>query len=416
MSAGAPGGGTEGGASRSALLDRLAPYPFAVLERRVEELTRAGRPPLNFGIGDPDLPPPRPLLAALREALRHPENHRYSSARGESRLREAIAGFLGRRFGVEADPTSEIVVLIGSKEGLVRLPRAILDPGAVVSLPDPGYPAYLGAAVLAGLRSSSLRLDPARGYRPDWSTLDPSTRLLYLNYPNNPTGAAVGLPDLREAVERARDGRFVLAYDNAYSEVTYGEEPAPSLLEVPGAREVGVEFHSLSKTFGVPGWRIGFAVGRADRIRSLVQLKSQLESGATHPMQAAAIAALELYTGRERPREVERSVRTYGRRLRRLVQGLRSLGQTVRRPAGGLYLWQPAPGGDGAEYAGRLLEQDGVLVTPGAAFGPAGAPYVRWAVTRPTEEIEEALRRLNASSASGAAAPAERPAGASGSA
>ncbi|MGI0052712.1 MAG: pyridoxal phosphate-dependent aminotransferase [Thermoplasmata archaeon] len=377
----------------SVRLARVPPYPFAELERIAAERDTAERPVLRFAIGDPDLPPPPTLTRALARILAGESTHRYSTSRGEPTLRDAIARFLKVRFGVSVDPEREVAVLVGTKEGLTALPRAILSPGASVAVPDPGYPAYAAAVLLADLAVERLPLRPDGGWLPDWEGLSARVGMTYLNYPNNPTGQVARLEDLREAVDLARDRRFVLAYDNAYSEITYTDAPAPSLLEVPGAREVALEFHSFSKTFGIPGWRLGFAVGHPELIRLLVRLKSQSDSGAATPLQRAAAEGLNLYRGRNRPTEVDRLVRIYRERMERLAEGLSALGQEVVPPRGGLSLWQRVRSG-GEEYAERLLERAGVLLTPGSAFGRAGAEYVRWAVTRPRAEIDLALDRL----------------------
>lgn len=377
----------------SVRLARVPPYPFAVLERLAEERDRPDRPILRFAIGDPDLPPPTVLTEALAGQLSDPTAHGYSTSRGEPMLRAAVAGFLRARFGVSVDPEREVVILVGSKEGLASLPRALLGPGDSVAVPDPGYPAYVAAALLNDLAVERLPLRPEGGWLPDWEELGARVGLTYLNYPNNPTGQVARIEDLKEAVDFARDRRFVLAFDNAYSEITYGGTDAPSLLEIPGAREVGVEFHSFSKTFGIPGWRLGFAVGNPDLLRLLVRLKSQSDSGPATPLQRAAIPALGLYRGRQRPAEVEALVRVYHDRIRTLTDGLQALGQEVIPPQGALYVWQRVRSG-GAAFAQFLLDRAGILVTPGSAFGRAGEEYVRWSVTRPRTEIEVALDRL----------------------
>jgi aspartate/methionine/tyrosine aminotransferase len=378
----------------SAELASVPPYPFAGLEAEAESLSRQGRSVLRFALGDPDLPPPTPMLDALRESVESPGIHAYSTSRGEPSLRGAIASWMHTRFGVTVDPEREVAVLLGTKEGLTALPRALLNRGESVAVPDPGYPAYIGAAMLSGLRVERFALDPARAWSPDWSALPWSPGLAYLNYPNNPTGQTVEPAVLREAVDAARSRGFTLAFDNAYSEITFGGAPAPSLLQIPGAREVGVEFHSFSKTFGVPGWRLGFAVGNADVIGSLVRLKSQLDSGAATPLQRAAIRGLQMYRSPERPPEIEERVAEYRRRSDRLVHGLETLGERVVRPGGTLYVWQRVEGRSGAQYADEVLQRHGILLTPGSAFGSHGTNYVRWSITRPESEIELALTRL----------------------
>jgi LL-diaminopimelate aminotransferase len=377
----------------SRILERLPPYPFRELE---EKASRAGgeRRVLRFAIGDPDIPPPNALIDAAAAAMRLADGNRYSSSAGESVLREAVAAWMQRRFRVSVDPDREVCVLVGSKEGLSGLPRAILNPGDVVVVPDPGYPAYATAVHLGRFRLATLPLRPNAGWLPDWGLLPSNGRLLYLNYPNNPTGAVAGREELRTAVHLARDTGFRIAYDNAYSEITFAGERAASILEVPDARDVALEFHSLSKTLGIPGWRIGFAVGNAEMVRALVKLKSNSDSGAAMPLQHAAVAGLALYGDRGWSSDVRRSIAEYGRRLSTLAGGLRRLGWEVARPKGTLYLWHRAPGGDGGVFADRLLDKAGVLVTPGGAFGRLGREYVRWAATSGRSDIGEALERI----------------------
>jgi LL-diaminopimelate aminotransferase len=381
----------------SKLLARLPPYPFAELERQARVPRADGQRLLRFGIGDPDLPPPDSLREAVDRALRTPEGNRYSSSHGEARLRSAFAGWMRARFGVDVDPDREVMVLIGSKEGLALLPRAVLDPGDRVAVPDPGYPAYANAVRLARNRPVALPLRPEARWQPDWEELPDELRLLYLNYPNNPTGAVATLSELAPAVDLARDRGFLIAYDNAYSELTYGREPAPSILQVEAARAVAVEFHSLSKTLGAPGWRLGFAVGQAEAIGALTALKSHQDSGAAMPLQLAAAELLGQYGPRGWPEEVRRNFREYGERLHVLAEGLRALGWEVPPPEGTLYLWHRARRGNGDALATRLLERAGVLVTPGGAFGRRGRPYVRWSGTAPLPEIREALDRIGRS-------------------
>lgn len=378
------------------VLSRLPPYPFVELERQAQAVGSTGDRILRFAIGDPDLRPPPSLTDAAARAFTEPDGNRYSSSRGEAGLRAAFAEWMDRRFGVRVDADREVAVLIGSKEGLAQLPRAILDPGARIGVPDPGYPAYGNAVRLARMRPVPVPLAPQRHWLPDWSAMPKALRLLYLNYPNNPTGAVADLASLRPAVEAARDGGFLLAYDNAYSEVTFGDRRAPSILQLDGARERAVEFHSLSKTLGIPGWRIGFAVGQPEAISALTSLKSHSDSGAPRPFQRAAEEALRSYGPLGWPDDVRRAHQTYAARLTTLAKGLSELGWEVGAPEGTLYLWHRAPGGDGEEFAGRLLESAHILVTPGGAFGRRGRPYVRWAVTAPSDDLREALDRLAA--------------------
>lgn len=375
----------------SRALADLPPYPFAALEAAARTAGASGPRMLRFAVGDPDLPPPPELVAAASEAFLTPEGNRYSTSRGEAELRDAFAGWMGRRFGVRLDPDREVAVLLGSKEGLAHLPRAVLDPGDGAGVPDPGYPAYADAVLLAHARPHRFPLRAEDGWLPDLHALPAGVRLLYLNYPNNPTGAVAERDGLRPALDAARDAGFLLAYDNAYSEVTFGGRRAPSILELPGAREHAVEFHSLSKTLGIPGWRLGFAAGNAEAIRALVDLKSHADSGAPRPLQ---LAAARLLRAPDWPAAVHGAIAEYGARLGALAEGLRSLGEEVEPPEATLYLWQRVPGGDGAAHARELLERAHILVTPGGAFGERGAGYVRWAATAPRAEIAEAIGRL----------------------
>jgi aspartate/methionine/tyrosine aminotransferase len=379
---------------RSSALRGLPPYPFVALEEKARQLELSGTHVLRFAIGDPDLPPPPPLLDAARAALADPRNHGYSSSRGRPELRAAIARVLHRRFGVTVDPEREVAVLLGSKEGLAALPRAILEPGDRVAVPDPGYPAYVAAVHLAGGRAVPFPLEETLGWLPDWDRFPRDVRLAYLNYPNNPTGAGATLEALAPMLAEAQAQELTVAYDNAYSELGFGPDRPPSILQLPGAVDHCVEFHSLSKTFGVAGWRIGFVVGNEAIVRALVALKGNQDSGAAAPLEAAAAAGLDLYTSSGWPAEVRRSFEEYAERSRRLSEGLRSLGYEVTDPAGTLYVWQRAPEGDGTSFAETLLRTHGLLVTPGAAFGGRGAGWVRWSVTCPIDQVREALERL----------------------
>ncbi|MDE1835042.1 MAG: aminotransferase class I/II-fold pyridoxal phosphate-dependent enzyme [Euryarchaeota archaeon] len=379
----------------SRVVQEVPPYPFAELERKAAAWSRGKERAINLSIGDPDLPPPPTVVEAARKALVAEGSHRYPTSRGDRVLLEAIARWMERRFDVKVDPEKEVAVLLGSKEGIGGLPHVLADPGEAVLVPDPGYPPYTRGTRLAHAEVQSFPLLPSRGWLPDWDSVPTEGRLMFLNYPNNPTGGTATLDQVRPAVDIARDRGMWLAYDNAYSEVTFEGFSAPSILQVPGAIDHAIEFHSFSKTFGMAGWRIGFAVGNREVLASLVKYKSQNDSGAARPIQAAAAAALDLYRSAARPPEVERSVDEYGRRLRRLSEGLRALGYDVTRPRGSLYLWQHAPLGDGSAWADELLAKHGILVTPGAAFGPSGTAYVRWAVTVPFGQIEETLRRLS---------------------
>jgi len=382
-------------------LDLLPPYLFAEISRTVGRLRAEGRDVISLGIGDPDLPTPEPIIDALAEAARDPANHRYPETEGMPELRGAIADWYRRRFGVELNPDAEVVPLIGSKEGIAHIPLAVIDPGDVVLVPDPGYPVYTSGAVFAGGEAFYLRLEEGRGFLPDLGAVPTEVarraRLLWLNYPNNPTGATADEGFFREVVEFAREFDIVVCHDAAYSEVAFDGYRPPSFLQVEGAREVGVEFHSLSKTYNMTGWRVGMAVGNPDIIQALTRVKTNFDSGIPQAIQRAAIAALQGPDG-----WVEASNRVYRRRRDLAVEALRAAGFDVRPPQATFYLWVRTPNGQPSiDFALRLLEATAVVVTPGVGFGPGGEGYFRISLTTPDDRLEEALRRLVAWSTTG---------------
>jgi len=375
-------------------LTALPPYPFAKLEACASAARARGEDVVDLSIGDPDLPPPAAVVEAVSDAVRRQDLHGYSSSHGERFFREAVADWYAGRFGVDLDPEREVCVLIGSKEGIANLARAYVDPGSEVLCPDPGYPVYAaGATILCdGTPVSAPLLPPEFRLNPD--NLDrPTVRLAYLNYPNNPTGAVASRKDLAAVVEKARERGILLAHDLAYSELAFEPGDAPSILQVDGARECAVEFHSLSKTFSMTGFRLGMAVGKADAVAALAKVKSHVDSGAPKFLQWAGAEALRLYRGANRPREVRDAAETYRRRLACLVRGLIERGLPVRTPRATFYLWHKVPG-EGLAFAERLAEEN-VMVTPGDAFGRTGRGYVRWAATQPEERIQVALERMD---------------------
>ncbi len=395
---GGEGGVPETGCSRKLRISRrlgeLPPYPFAEIDRRVEEKRRQGVDVINFGIGDPDLPTPPHIVERLCEESRRPENHRYPSYRGMARFREAAAQWFQGRFGVSLDPGREVLALIGSKEGIAHFPVAFLDQGDTALVPDPGYPVYRNATILCGGLPVVLPLDEERGYLPDLGALGASllerARLLFLNYPNNPTAAVADIAHFEELVHYARKYDLIIAHDNAYSEITYDGYQAPSLLEVKGAKEISVEFHSLSKTYNMTGWRVGFAVGGEELISALGKVKTNVDSGVFNAIQLAAVAALE------GPQEcVRESCEAYRRRRDILVSSLRSLGWEVHPPKATLYLWMRVPRGYDAEsFTGELLEKADVVVVPGTAYGAHGEGYVRFSLTLPDDRLQEGAERI----------------------
>lgn len=377
----------------SELLSSLPPYPFAELERRAEMLRSNGVEIIDLSVGDPDLPPPEEVLRALSVAALDPRQHRYSSSRGEGFLREAVSRWYHVRFGVKVDPSSEVCITWGSKDGLANVLRAIADPGDKVLVPDPGYPVYgTGAARLARCRPVELVLERARGFLPDLSSMGGcGAKLMFLNYPNNPTGATATREFLKEVVDFAMDEGCIICYDNAYSELSFAGIQ-PSILQIPDALECAVEVHSLSKTFSMPGDRIGFMVGNRTVIESLVKLKSQVDSGCPVYIQSAAACALSMYESPNPPSPVENNIRSYRERMERAVKGLSELGFPCQPAKATFYLWLDL-GKDTSRFVDDLLRA-GVLVTPGKAFGRSGSSFIRLALTRPAVDIQRAVARI----------------------
>ncbi len=376
----------------------LPEYPFSRLDEIIRTRKQRKERVLAFNVGDPDLPTPSFIVEALAEAIRNPEDQGYSSSDGEKWFKEAVADWYSKRFDVQLDPDTEVCALTGSKEGLCNVARAFVDAGDKVMFPDPGYPVYrIGGAQLLGARSLPRPLSSADGFKMNLAAQDlKGVKLLYVNYPHNPTGAVADSKDLEGVVDAACESGTLICYDNAYSEMTYGSYTAPSVLQVDQDKVASVEVHSCSKTFAMTGYRIGYAVGNRDAIGGLKAMKSQVDSGPPKFIQRAAKAALDSYTSARRPREVEAFIKVYEGRLKLLAEGLGRLGYEVHAPEGTFYLWQRVDG-TSAAFAERLL-QVGVVVTPGTTFGGEGEGYVRWSVARPTEVIKEALETMKESS------------------
>jgi LL-diaminopimelate aminotransferase len=379
---------------------QLAPYLFADLDRKKAKAQARGVDVISLTIGDPDLPTPDAIVAAGQQALARPANHKYPPYAGSPAFLRAAADWMQARFGVELDPAEEIVALIGTKEGIAHLPLALIDTGDAVLCPEPGYPVYSIATRLVGGEVVWLPLLAENGFLPDLDAVDPESaaraRVLWINYPNNPTGAVAGEDFLKKAVGFAREHELILCVDCAYSEIAFEGLEVPSVLELPGAREVAVEFHSLSKTFNMTGWRVGFAAGNRDVVGALARLKSNLDSGVFGAVQEAGIAAMKLW-----PDHLPALLQTYLRRRDLLVGGLARMGFEPPTPKATFYVWMPVPGGDDVDFANRLIEQAGVLVTPGSGFGPSGKGYVRLTLLIPEERIEMALERIRAAGISG---------------
>jgi LL-diaminopimelate aminotransferase len=377
-------------------LELIPPYLFAELERKIAAKRAAGVDVISLGIGDPDTPTYAPIVAAAQRAVADPSTHTYPSNRGRAEFREAVAAFYQRRFGVTLDPETEVMAAIGAKECIFNLNLAFLDPGDVALAADPGYPVYTGGPLLAGGEAVLMPLLPERGFAPDLEAIPSAAlqraRLMFLNYPNNPTGAVVA-PGLFEAVVELADRADVLAvHDNAYSETTYGGYVAPSFLATPGAKDVGVEVFSLSKGYNMTGWRCAAIVGNAEAIAHYWRLKSNIDSGLFEAVQLAGATAL----GPEIDVEVKAMNAVYQRRRDLVCAALEQAGVTVTPPQGTIYIWAPVPPGfDGAAaYCDFVLEQAAVVISPGGAYGPNGEGFFRISLTTPEDRLLEALERL----------------------
>ena len=379
---------------RSDRLKQLPPYLFMEIDRLKAEVQAKGVDIIDLGVGDPDLPTPAPILDRLAQAAREPKNHRYPSYSGMNDFRRAVAGWYRQRFGVALDPDSEVVTLIGSKEGIAHFPLAFINPGDLALVSSPGYPVYFTGVLFAGGRSHFLPLLRENGFLPDLSLVSEETanqaKLLYINYPNNPTAAVAGRDFFENVVQFAREHRIMVCHDAAYSEISYDGYRPMSFLEIPGAKDIGLEFHSLSKTYNMTGWRIGFAVGNKELIGGLSQVKSNIDSGAAQAIQWAGIEAL---TG---PQDgLERLRKVYQARRDLMVQGLRSIGLKVEPPKATFYLWiEVPPGYTSTRTTLHLLQQAGMVTTPGNGFGDPGEGYFRISLTVPEERLEEAVARL----------------------
>jgi LL-diaminopimelate aminotransferase len=370
-------------------LDAVPPYLFAELERKVTEAEKAGVDVISLGIGDPDLPTPPAVIDALAEAARDPRTHRYPTNHGTEEFRAAAADFYRDRFGVELDPNGEVIPVLGGKEGVGHIALACLDPGDVCLAPDPGYPPYTSGPVFAGATVHYLPLREENGFLPDLDSA-PDAKLLYLNYPNNPTGATAELDFFAHATDVARERDLIVVHDNAYSEVAFDGYRPPSFLEADGAKEVGVEIFSLSKGWNMTGWRAGLVAGNREIVERYRHLKTNLDSGMSEAVQHAAAVALTVE--REFPREISE---VYARRRDLLARGLREVGLDVKVPRATPYFWIAVPEGHtSASFTELMLEQASVLVSPGDSYGPSGAGYVRLSLTVPDSRLEEAVDRI----------------------
>ena len=381
-------------ATPSKRLEAIPPYKFQELEQQIANKRAAGIDVISLGIGDPDEPTYGHVVKAMQEAVANPAYHQYPSNRGRDEFRSAFAEFYDRRFGVEIDPSSEVIPAIGAKECIYNLCFAFLDPGDVALASDPGYPVYTGGPILAGAETELLPLVPELAFAPDLSAVPADVaaraRLMFVNYPNNPTGAIVPEGFFEMVVSFAREHEILVVHDNAYSETTYDGYVAPSFLATPGAKEVGVEVFSLSKGYNMTGWRCAAILGNAEAIQTYWRLKTNVDSGLFEAIQMAGVAALEGPSG-----PLERMNETYARRRDLVVSALDQIGVQVASPKGTIYVWAPVPEGHtSTSFCELVLEEAAVVISPGSMYGPSGEGFFRIALTAPDERIEEAVERM----------------------
>ncbi len=379
-------------------LERIPPYAFAQLERKIAAKREAGVDVISLGIGDPDRPTPALIVEAMQEAVSEPETHQYPSNRGREDFREAVRDFYERRFDVVLDPEREIIPAIGAKEAIFNLNLAFLDPGDYALAADPGYPVYTGGPWLAGAEPVLMALEPELGFVPDLDRIDADVakraKLMYLNYPNNPTGAVVPENFFDRVVEFAWEHDILVVHDNAYSEITFDGYRAPSFLATKGAKEVGIEVFSLSKGYNMTGWRCAVAVGNAEALETYWRLKTNIDSGLFEAVQLAGVAALSP----EADAEVASMNTLYKRRRDQVCHALQEIGVAVVPPKSTIYVWAPVPAGyeSSEAYCEHVLELAAVVLSPGAIYGPAGEGWFRISLTTPDERLLEAVQRLGA--------------------
>ena len=379
---------------KSERLKKLPPYLFVEIDKAKKKARDEGRDIIDLGVGDPDMPTPNFIIDALNKAVRDPSTHRYSLDQGLPELRQAASRWLMKRFGVAMDAETEVYPLIGSKEGIAHIPLAFVNPGDIVLVPDPCYPPYRSGTFFAGGEVVSMALTEKTKFLPDLKAVNHSilhkVRMLYINYPNNPTGAVCDKAFLKEVVDFATRHNIIVCHDAAYSEVAFDGFRPPSIFEVEGARDVAVEFHSLSKTFNMTGWRIGFAAGNSRLIEGLAKVKSNIDSGIFSAIQKAGAAALDNYE-----KHIGRVIKIYEERRDILVDGLNSLGWGVCKPKATFYVWaRVRPRYTSATFAKELLEKADIVVTPGNGFGEHGEGYIRMALTVDKRRLAEAVYRI----------------------
>jgi LL-diaminopimelate aminotransferase len=380
--------------SFSERLAKLPPYLFAAIDEMKQEAINAGKDVINLGVGDPDLPTPPHIIKRLQETALDPANHQYPSYTGMTDFRKSIAGYYKKTRGVELDPISETLTLIGSKEGIGHIPLAFINPGDVVLIPNPGYPVYEAGTYFAGGEPYYMPLYKENGFLPDFekipSDIAKRAKMMFINYPNNPTAAVCGVDFFEKAIAFAKEYNIIILHDAAYADVSFDGYRAASFLEAPGAKDVGIEFYSLSKTYNMTGWRIAAAVGNADVIKGIGKVKTNLDSGAFQPIQYAGITALE-----SSQECVAENNRIYAERRDILVDGLRIIGWEVDKPKASFYVWITIPKGQNStDVTARLIKEAAIVTTPGLGFGKYGEGYIRMTVTSPKERLAEAVDRL----------------------
>jgi LL-diaminopimelate aminotransferase len=381
-------------ADPSSRVQQIPPYMFQELERRIEEKRAAGIDVISLGIGDPDQPTYPYIVEAMKKALDDPATHQYPSNRGRADFRQAFADFYDKRFGVEIDPADEIIPAIGAKECIFNLCNAFLDPGDVALASDPGYPVYTGGPLLNGSDSVLMPLVPEKGFAPDLSAISAEdaakAKLMFINFPNNPTGAIVPDGFFEEVVDFARANEILVVHDSAYTETTYDGYVAPSFLATPGAKEVGVEVFSVSKGYNMTGWRCAAILGHAGAIQTYWRLKTNVDSGLFDAIQIAGAAAI---SGPPEPLAEMNAI--YTRRRDLVVGALGAIGVDVTPPKGTIYVWAPVPEGHtSTSFAETVLEEAAVVVSPGSMYGPSGEGFFRISLTTPDDKIEEAVERM----------------------
>ena len=373
-------------------IKNLPPYLFAAIDKAKQEARARGVDVIDLSVGDPDLPTPEHIVKALNRAAGDSSNHQYPSYEGKLTFRTAVAEWYKRTFSIDLDPKSEVLTLIGSKEGIAHAPLAFINPGDAALVPDPAYPVYRTATAFAGVEPLIMPLLKENRFLPDLDAISPQdarrAKIMFLNYPNNPIGASADRSFFKKLIDFARDHNIIVMHDNPYSETYYDGERSLSLLEIKGAKDVAVEFHSLSKTYNMTGWRIGSVVGNAEVVAGIGKIKSNIDSGTFGAVQDAGIVALNS------PNEVvDRMRKVYQHRIEILYRALKDMGLELDKPRATLYLWAWV-GGSSIEYTGHLLEKTGIAATPGVGFGKYGEGYIRFSITQPTARIEEAVARL----------------------